>query len=57
MKKIICLCIVLLMLTGCSTKLVTTSNERLDMNQNKPMFNENSRNSHNNILWDSRYQE
>ena len=57
MKKIICLCIGLLMLTGCSTKLVTTSNERLDMNQNRPMFSENSRNSYNNILWDSRCQE
>ena len=57
MKKIICLCMGLLMLIGCSTKLVTTSNEKSDMNQSRPMFNEYSRNSHNNMLWDSRYQE
>ena len=48
----------LLMLIGCSTKLITTSNEKSDMNLSRtPMFNENSRNSHGNMLWDSSYQE
>jgi uncharacterized protein YcfL len=57
MKKIICLCVGLLMLIGCSSRLITASNEKLDMNQSRPMFNENSRNSHDNILWNSSYQE
>jgi hypothetical protein len=40
MKKIICLCIGLLMLTGCSTKLITTLNGKLDMSQIPPIFSE-----------------
>ncbi len=40
MKKIISLSIVLLMLTGCSIKQITTSNGKLDMKQIPPIFNE-----------------
>jgi uncharacterized protein YcfL len=57
MKKIIYLCIGLLMLIGCSTKLITTSNEKLDMNQNLSIFNEDNGHGHRYILWDSRCQE
>jgi len=42
MKKIICLCIGLLMLMGCSTKLITTSNGKLDVSQIPPIFSEKS---------------
>jgi len=40
MKKIICLCIGLLMLMGCSTKVMTTSNGKLDMSQIPSIFSE-----------------
>ena len=45
------------MLIGRWTKLITTSNEISDMNQGGPAFDENSCRSHNDVLWDSRYQE
>jgi uncharacterized protein YxeA len=57
MKKIICQCIGLLMLIGCSTKLFKTSNEKMDMNHNLHMLNEDSGYRHRHILWDSRSQE
>jgi hypothetical protein len=40
MKKIVSLCIVLLMLAGCSTKIITTSDGKLDMSQLPPIFSE-----------------
>jgi len=40
MKKIICLCVGLLMLTGCSAKVITTSSGKLDMNQIPAVFSE-----------------
>ncbi|MGZ6274816.1 MAG: hypothetical protein ACXWMI_01745 [Syntrophales bacterium] len=40
MKNIACLCIGLLMLMGCSTKFITTSNGKLDMSQIPSVFSE-----------------